>query len=135
MMMMRVVRPEIGRAELHKSSGVTELILTQDAIERSTGGFILREPLHKGSEWPGDNGGVTYVRDVGMRVTTSNATLEGCIQTVEEIRKPSEGRVVSVYCPDVGLVEMIVDDWNGGERHTRRFVLRSYGLGVDLGTE
>lgn len=132
MMLLRVRRPDPGRAELHTASGVRDLVVTADSIQRQPGGFVLRAPLEKGAQWDGDNGGTTRVQDVNVKLTVPAGTFDGCIQTVEEISGTSRGRITSVYCPTVGLARMTVEQWERGERDSKRFDLRSYGPPVNL---
>jgi hypothetical protein len=132
MMLLRVRRSDPGRAELHTASGVRELVVTADSIRRSPGGFVLLAPLDKGAQWDGDNGGITRVHDVNVKLTVPAGTFDACIQTVEEISGATRGRITSVYCPAVGLARMTVEQWERGERNSKRFDLRSYGPPVNL---
>lgn len=132
MMLLRVRRPEPGRAELHTASGVRDLSITVDSIRRQRGGFVLRAPLEKGAQWDGDNGGITIVQDVDVKLTVPAGSFHACIQTVEEINGTTRGRITSVYCPTVGLARMTVEQWERGERDSKRFDLRSYGPPVNL---
>ena len=72
------------------------------------------------------------MQDVNLNLTVPAGTFDACIQTVEEIGGAARGRVTSVYCPDVGLARMTVEQWERGERNSKRFDLRSYGPPVNL---
>lgn len=135
MLLLRVRRLGPAHAQLHTASGIRELRITPDAIQRQGSGFVLRAPLRAGSTWEGDNGGTTRVDAADVRVTVPAGSFEGCLRTVEEIGASGRGRITTVYCEDVGIAQMRVEQWEGAEHAVKLFHLRSYGPPVDLDAE
>lgn len=132
-LMLRVERIDTSHARMHTSSGVRELLLSDAAIRREGGGFVLRAPLELGAVWDGDNGGNTRVEAIDAKVSVKAGAFEDCVRTVEEIGGAANGKITSVFCPNVGIAWMLVEESNGGVHAAKRFELRSYGPPVDLG--
>jgi hypothetical protein len=131
-LMLRVERLDASRARVHTSSGVRELVLSDTAIQKEGGGFVLRAPLEPGAAWDGDNGGSTRVDAIDANVTVKAGSFTDCVRTVEEIGGAGRGKITSVFCPNVGIAWMLVEEWAGADHAAKRFELRSYGPPVDL---
>ena len=132
MLLLKVRRLDPAHAQLHTSSGVRELRITAEAIQRQGSGFVLRAPLRVGTTWNGDNGGTTRIDAVDVRVSVPAGSFDACIRTVEEIDAAGHGRITTVYCENVGIAQMYVEQWEGAEHAAKRFLLRSFGPPVDL---
>src|SRR5687767_11431115 len=107
-----------------------------EGITRSeTGTYLLRAPLATGAEWPGESGAVVRISAIDRIVDVPAGKFVGCLDTVEE--QPGAGsepmrRVTTTYCPDVGIVSLHAEAWDGGRRVGERAVLRSFGKPVSL---
>ena len=107
-----------------------------EGITRSeTGTYLLRAPLAAGAEWPGESGAVVRVSAIDRIVDVPAGKFIGCLDTVEEQRggggEPMR-RVTTTYCPDVGIVTLHAEAWEGGRHVGERAVLRSFGAPVSL---
>ena len=107
-----------------------------DGIARlDTGTYLLRAPLSLGAEWPGDGGALVRVTAVDRVVDVPAGQFVGCVDTLEEVRSPSgepRRRITTTYCPDVGIVSLYAEGWDGAKHSGERAVLRSFGKPVTL---
>jgi len=125
----QVERPSPARASLRAGNHVRQLEIGSGGVRLVSGGFLLVPPLEQGSEWTGASGRVELsATEVAVDVPAGH--FEGCLRTVElDTRGPLERRIVTSYCPDVGIARIEVDD---GEQ-LERFELLSFGPRVDIG--
>lgn len=124
----QVERRSPSRASLRTGESSKLLELSPDSVRLVTGGSLLEAPLTLGAEWSGALGRVR-VTAVDRDVEVSAGRFVGCLQTTERGHPRANDRaIVTTYCPDVGIVEIRVDD---GERE-ERFELRSFGPRVDI---
>ncbi|HTY28525.1 MAG TPA: hypothetical protein VMD51_10355 [Mycobacterium sp.] len=70
----------------------------------STGDFLVRSPLRKGSSWP-LGAGQAKVVDTGLTITLPSGTYRDCA-VVEETRRDPERVTRTSYCRGTGPVEM-----------------------------
>ncbi len=129
LLVMQITRPRDGRADLKLGEKIQRLELVPDGIRHVAGGYLLRAPLEIGASW---KNGMSRVRvtKVGEGIQVKAGKFANCIETLEE----STGKkVVSTYCPDVGLVLLVVEGMSGNEYGSVRAELRSHGPRVDLG--
>ena len=104
-------------------------------LRRETGVYLLRAPLQAGAEWPGEAGATVRVTAVDRIVEVPAGTFTGCCDTTEELRAPNADpvrRITTTYCPDVGIVSLYAEAWDGGRRTAERAVLRSFGKPISL---
>jgi hypothetical protein len=97
--------------------------------------YVLKASLAVGSEWPGERGSIVRVSAVDKLAEVPAGTFAGCVETVEELAAPSPAvgrRVTTLFCPDVGIVLLRVEVWDGGKRAAERMVLRSFGKPVTI---
>jgi len=106
-----------------------EGVLLSDGLRE--GSFLLKRPLEVGASWRGEHGGISQVAEVGRRVTVPAGTFEGCVHVVERRGGDRPMQVDTIYCPDVGMVEL---EASAGDQ-VQGAVLRSYGPPVDLGPD
>jgi hypothetical protein len=107
-----------------------------EGITRSeTGTYLLRAPLATGAEWPGESGAIVRISAIDRIIDVPAGKFIGCLDTVEEQRAAGGEpvrRVTTTYCPDVGIVTLHAEAWEGGRRVGERAVLRSFGKPVSL---
>jgi len=78
-----------------------------------------------------------------VEVTAVNVTAKvpagqytGCIETQESGGHPEAGRrTTTVYCPNVGIVKLVIEATSQGELVTELAELRSFGPRVDFGLQ
>ena len=136
----QVERHSPARASLRAGSHVRQLEIGVKGVRLVTGGYLLVPPLERGAEWTGAAGPV-QLSATGVAVKVPAGHFEGCLETLErDTRGPLERRILTSYCPDVGIARIEVDD---GERLERfdvccftyvhsRFELLSFGPRVDV---
>ncbi|HQP34228.1 MAG TPA: hypothetical protein PLI95_03585 [Polyangiaceae bacterium] len=129
--MIRVRRVGPDTAQLRTDAGLRTLAVRSDSIQRAGGGFVLRAPLQKGASWQGDKG-VVRVIDDNQRITVPAGTFQGCLQTVEEVGGDARGRITTSYCPEVGIVSLLVEEWHGADQISQLTELRAFGPPTDL---
>lgn len=132
LLVMRITRPRASRADLDVAGRVKRVEITPEGIRYVTGGHLLKLPLEPGATWEGRTGTVR-VSSVDQAIDTPAGRFESCLETVEA----SEGgatmsRIVSVYCPDVGLVSLDIEAEDATGYTREHAVLTSYGKRVDL---
>ena len=89
------------------SSGSDPLLYQQrpDGLYRvDLGIYVLRGPIQKGTRWE-QNGAQAEITDVGKSVSTQAGDFRGCVEVLEQ-GGPSDKHVRTVFCPDVGPVEI-----------------------------
>ena len=93
--------------------------------------YVLKQPVQLGNKWRGEHGGWVEIAEVDSSVEVPSGTYTGCVKTLEERGGDQPLRVVTTFCPDVGIVQL--DAVSGGQ--FERAVLESYGPPVDLGPD
>ena len=93
--------------------------------------YVLKQPVQVGNKWRGEHGGWVEIAEVGSAVQVPAGTYAGCVKTLEERGGDQPLRVVTTFCPEVGIVQL--DAVSGGQ--FERAVLESYGAPVDLGPD
>lgn len=129
MFMLNVRRFGPTSAELKTGSTSKGLTITATAIARDSGGFILKSPLSQGNQWTGDNETTVVIDAVGLSVKVPAGSFNNCLRTVQA---GSSGTVTTVFCPDVGIVEMRAEQMSGSSTQSEQVLLRSFGPPVDL---
>lgn len=131
LLVLEVRRREPGSAELVVAGRARRVTISADAIAHAGGGFLLREPLRAGAEWPGDFGRVRVTR-VDAAVTVPAGTFAGCVETVEQLAtRESDKRTTTAFCPGVGIALRETEVEQGGERQSERIALKSFGKKFD----
>jgi len=131
MFMVRVRRLGPASAQLLTGSNVRSLSIKPDSIHRAGGGFVLHAPLSKGTSWQGDRGTVRVIED-NQQVTVPAGAFKGCLLAVEEIGGDARGRISTSFCPEVGIVRMVVEEWQGADQASQIVELRAFGPPTDL---
>lgn len=133
LLVLEVRRKTPDTADLVVAGRARRLTLSPSAIVHAGGGFLLREPLTPGAEWPGDFGHVRVTR-IETSVTVPAGTFAGCVETVEELAtRDGEKRTTTSFCPGVGIALRETEVEQGGEHQSERIALKSFGKKFDAG--
>jgi hypothetical protein len=133
-LIMHVSRPRRDMAEVKIGGRAQRLDITDNGISHATGGHLLKVPLAVGARYKGQFGEVS-VTSLNKAIEVPAGKFSGCIETVEQAQTPVQKKVTTVFCPDVGMVQLIAEGMVDGDYLTERANLRSYGPRIDLGTE
>jgi hypothetical protein len=131
MFMVRVRRTGPSSADLRTGATSKTLVFDAVSVRRQGGGILLRAPFDVGASWTGDRG-QTRITDVQAVARVPAGTFQSCVKTVEEVGGDARGRITTVYCPDVGITSMQVEQWSGAEQTIETVELRAYGPPMDL---
>jgi hypothetical protein len=93
--------------------------------------YVLKAPLSLGARWPGASGSEVLVAATDRTVQTAAGLFTGCVETVESASGEGARKTTTVYCPDVGIVELRVETRDRSRFERAR--LRSFGAPVDVG--
>jgi hypothetical protein len=135
LLMLEISRPRPDMAELRVAGRIRRLEIKEDAIRYSNGGAVLARPIRKGSRWFGQDGPVE-VTAVDVTAKVPAGQFHGCVETQESGGHPEAGRrTTTVYCPNVGIVKLVIEASSQGELMTEVAELTAFGPRVDLGLE
>jgi hypothetical protein len=67
--------------------------------------YVLKLPLRVGATWDAGQGATAEVTDLDKRVSTVAGEFSGCVEVRESAGK-GQKQVRTVFCPDVGPVEL-----------------------------
>lgn len=129
-LMMHVERPRPNQAVLTVGGKAQRLDLDPQGIRLANGGWLLKAPLEVAAHFKGQFGEVV-VRSIDAAVEVPAGRFTGCVETVEE-NPAVKKRVVTVFCPDIGIVSLDAEGSVGDDYGRERAVLRSYGPRVDI---
>ncbi|HTV22825.1 MAG TPA: hypothetical protein VMG12_29245 [Polyangiaceae bacterium] len=102
----RVLSAEGGKVEVSSGSDGLHYEPRPEGLMRSdVGSYLLRAPLSVGNSWQGQQGAQVEITRVDATASTPAGEFVNCLETVESAG-PSEKRVRTVFCPDVGPVEI-----------------------------
>jgi len=90
------------------------------------GGYLLKPPFDKGAKWEAGGGATAEITRVGLDVETAAGAFTHCIE-VNETGSPGGKVVRTVYCPDVGPVEVDSSMFMGLSGQTARVVAKLRG--------
>jgi len=93
--------------------------------------YLLQTPLTVGRSWNGPRGAPVTVLDVDVAETVPAGTFQGCVRTAELHTGDDPKKIVTTYCPDVGIVILEEQSAAGMERAS----LKHFGPPVDIGPE
>jgi hypothetical protein len=102
----RVLSAAGGKIEV--SSGADSLHYEQrpeGLFRTDAGSFLLRTPIRAGATWQGNQGAQVEITRVDARASTPGGDFANCVEVVESAGA-TEKRVRTVFCPDVGPVEI-----------------------------
>jgi hypothetical protein len=102
----RVTRAEGAVSEV--SSGADPIVYEhkpQGLFRPDRGIFVLKAPIRKGSHWEASQGGTAEIVDTDKQMTTPAGEFRGCVEVLETGGSTGK-RVRTVFCPDVGPVEV-----------------------------
>lgn len=95
-------------AEVEVSSGGAPILyqVRPDGLYRpDRRAFLLQAPVKKGARWDAGQGASAEVLDDDKRVSTPAGDFTGCVE-LREAGGPTPKVVRTVFCPDVGPVEL-----------------------------
>lgn len=135
MLIARVRRDRPDGGSLQMPAGSKRFTYEADGILLQREGmmpvYVLKQPVQIGNKWRGEHGGWVEIAEVSTTVQVPSGTYDGCVKTLEERGGDQPLRVVTTFCPDVGIVQL--DAVSGGQ--FERAVLESYGPPVELGPD
>lgn len=129
-LMMQITRPRPNLAELDVGGRVRRVELTAKGIRHVSGGWLLKPPLRTGAEYPGLSGTVR-ITSVDKQIRVPAGSYSGCIETTESDSSGTQ-RVVTVFCPDVGIVLIDAEGSSASGVSRERAELKSFGPKVDI---
>jgi hypothetical protein len=102
----RVVEAGPGYAGVLGGEGVRRYELRPDGLFQSAlGGYLLKAPIAANATWDAGRGITARVAETALAIETAAGRFTGCVRVIEE--GAASGAVVrTVYCPDVGPVEV-----------------------------
>lgn len=130
MFVLEINRPRPSTAELSIAGDVQRLIIEKKGISRARGGYLLRVPFEEGATFRGAFGTVTLSK-VNHEHEVPAGRFDRCVTTVEESTRPPK-RATSVFCSEVGLVELVVEGAGDADVLRLEARLKTHGPRVDL---
>ncbi|MFZ5890113.1 MAG: hypothetical protein ACOY0T_03515 [Myxococcota bacterium] len=132
LLVMEVRRPRPSLAELVVAGRVRRLDIDNTGVRHVTGGYLLKPPLALHAKFPGDFG-MVEITAVDKTVSVPAGTFPGCLETTEELASTEfSKRTVTLFCPDVGIVERRTEAESNEGNLSEALKLRSHGPRVDL---
>jgi hypothetical protein len=102
----RVTKSEGSRAEV--SSGADPIVYErrpEGLFRADRGVFVLKLPVRKGTRWETNQGATAEILDTAKSASTPAGEFHGCVEVLEAGGSAGK-RVRTVFCPDVGPVEV-----------------------------
>lgn len=85
---------------------VTRYELREDGIfKTASGAYLIRQPILPDATWPSGGDKTATIAAIGVTIETPAGNYSDCI-AVEEVGAESGLNIRTVYCPDVGAVEV-----------------------------
>jgi hypothetical protein len=126
LLITRVYRGDATHGELRFASGSKRFELGPAGVQLQARdgslAFVLRLPVAAGTAWRGEHGGQTKIVSVTEAIDTPAGHYDGCVRTLEERLGDAPVRYSTVFCPEVGVVELEASTG----RNYERAVLKSY---------
>lgn len=102
----RVTANADGHADVSSGGAPIRYEQRSEGLYRADrGGYVLKLPLAQGARWDAGQGTVAEVVDLDKQVSTPAGEFSGCVEVVEQ-GGATEKQVRTVFCPDVGPVEL-----------------------------
>jgi hypothetical protein len=103
----RVVRAEGSAVEISVGKASIQYERRAEGLFRpDRQAFVILAPVKAGASWDAGGGSTAEVRSVDRSLDTPAGRFQGCVEIVES--GGSGGKVVrTVFCPDVGPVEVV----------------------------
>lgn len=102
----RVTSAGSGFAEVSSGGAPIRYEVRSDGLYRTDrAAYTLKQPLAVGTRWDTGQGGSAEITSVGSHVSTVAGEFEGCLE-VRESDPAAQKQVRTVFCPDVGPVEV-----------------------------
>jgi len=130
LLVLEVRRPRPDAAELWVAGRAQRLLVSEEALELVTGGFLLRAPLEPGAEYQGDFGRVRVTR-AGFPARVAAGEFADCVETVESAIAGTASRVTTtVFCAGAGIVSRRSEADSDDGHALESMELRSFGKKV-----
>jgi hypothetical protein len=123
LVVLRVERKGRDRGILRGSSLERTFLFADKSVSRVGGGMVLALPLREGAVFLGDHGGRTTIAETSANIDAPSGHYSGCLRTEEEPSLTYAAKVLTTFCPGVGIVRLEVVAPNGKEV----LELQSYG--------
>lgn len=102
----RVLSKQGDKVEVSSGSEPVIYEVRPDGLYRpDIASYVLHAPIEKGASWAGSNGASARITDTQKTVVAPAGDFQGCIEVLET-GGASQKRVRTVFCPDVGPVEI-----------------------------
>jgi hypothetical protein len=135
LLVARVHRESPTKGELRLPTATRHIEYAPDGVVSigSTGqrSYVLQSPLAVGKTWSAEGGAQVKVTEMDIPVTVPAGTFQGCVRTQEEHFGDAPRKMITTYCPDVGIVMLEAQSGSRVERAS----LKQFGPPVDLGPE
>lgn len=84
----------------------TRYELREDGIVRvSSGAYLIRQPIQTGASWPSGGDKIATISAINVAIQTPSGSYNDCV-AIDEVGSESGLNIRTVYCPDVGPVEV-----------------------------
>lgn len=102
----RVMARDGNKVEVSSGSQSIAYEVHPDGLFRpDLGSYILRAPVQKGARWDTHAGASAEISDVAKTVISPAGDFQGCVE-VRESGGATQKQIRTVFCPDVGPVEI-----------------------------
>ncbi len=119
-------------ATLTTAGKVQQLEIRADGIYNQEGFYLLRLPLELGNRWPGKHGSVE-ITQVDDQVQVEAGDFGQCLTTKEAGGTEHQRHTVTTtFCPNVGIVRLLVEAQTGSGVDREHAELRYFGPKVDV---
>ena len=125
----RVTRVTGRVVEVATGAGAIRYELRPEGVYRAgKGSWLLHDPIETGARWSSGTGVTAHIDSVSVLIETQAGRFEGCVR-VNETGADSGQTVQTVYCPDVGPVEVVSEMFVRDQQIRVVARLRGYQIG------
>ena len=126
------VQRDGNAATLTTAGKVQQLEIRPEGIYNQEGFYLLRLPLEPGHSWRGKHGPVE-ITEANARVQVEAGHFADCLSTIETAGSGAERRTVTTtFCPNVGIVRLLVEAQTEAGVERERAELRYFGPKIDV---
>lgn len=131
LLVMQVQR-DAQAATLTTAGKVQQVEIRADGIYNQEGFYLLRLPFEPGNRWRGKHGSIE-ITQVDSTVKVEAGHFEHCLTTTETGGAEHQRHtVVTTFCPNVGIVSLLVEAQTASGIDRERAELRYFGPRVDV---
>lgn len=123
----RVTANDGTRVEVSSGSDPIRYEIKPEGLFRTDrGGYLLKAPFDKGRQWDAGGGATAEITKVSLDVETAAGAFTSCVEVSES--GAAGGKIVrTIYCPDVGPVEVESSMFMDLSKQTARVVAKLRG--------